>query len=65
VIWTEGQPYVIEDIPALRCAACAETFIENGTAEHLDRVCRQAADTASFSRKIEVPVVVFPEVARL
>lgn len=61
VVWHGSRPYVVEAIPALRCDACAETFIETATAQRLGRICNAADKIAPDDMKIDVPVFQFPE----
>lgn len=59
VVWRGGLPYLIEAIPALSCSACGEVFIDDRTAERLNRLCRNVLEVAPVDRTIEVPVVSF------
>jgi len=59
-IWSGEKPYVIERIPALRCAACSEVLIEGKTAETLKQIGHDVLNGGMTGRKIEVPVITFP-----
>lgn len=58
-VWQGGKPYVIERIPALRCASCSEILIDCATAETLRRICLDLPNHEIAGRVIEVPVIAF------
>jgi YgiT-type zinc finger domain-containing protein len=59
-IWSGEKPYVIERIPALRCATCSEVLIDGKTAETLKQIDHDVQNGGMAARKIEVRVVTFP-----
>lgn len=59
-IWSGEKPYVIERIPALRCATCSEVLIDCETAETLKQIGHDVPNGGMTERKIEVPVITFP-----
>ena len=59
-IWSGEKPYVIERIPALRCATCSEVLIDGETAETLKQIGHDVQNGGGIERKIEVPVITFP-----
>ncbi len=60
-IWSGEKPYVIERIPALRCATCSEILIDYETAETLKQIGHDVLNGGGMTeRKIEVPVITFP-----
>ncbi|MCB1333087.1 MAG: YgiT-type zinc finger protein [Roseivivax sp.] len=59
-LWSDGKPYVIERIPAMRCTACSEVLIDAETADTLKRIGDQLPKGTRTARKIEVPVISFP-----
>lgn len=59
-IWSGEKPYVIEQIPALRCATCSEVLIDGETAETLKQIGHDVLNGGMTVRMIEVPVITFP-----
>jgi len=59
-IWSGKNPYVIERIPALRCATCSEVLIDGKTAETMKRIGHEVQNGGLAARKIEVQVITFP-----
>lgn len=60
-IWTGETPFVIERIPALRCADCDEVLIDRATADRLTRIGQAPMRAHRAVRKIEVPVIAYPQ----
>ncbi|MGJ8604125.1 MAG: YgiT-type zinc finger protein [Marivita sp.] len=59
-IWSGEKPYVIEQIPALRCETCSEVLINGETAETLKQIGHDVLNGGMTGRTIEVPVIAFP-----
>ncbi|WP_371832274.1 hypothetical protein [Paracoccus benzoatiresistens] len=56
-MWRDGRPYVVEEIPALRCVSCDEVLVDRNTAEGLQVIARELPTGCKGTRRIEVPVI--------
>ena len=59
-IWSGEKPYVIRQIPALRCATCSEVLIDRETAETLKQIGHDLLNGGMTERKIDAKVIIFP-----
>ena len=55
-IWRGDDVALVEDIPALVCASCAEQFYDDDVSEALRRLSESGFPKEEAARTIEVPV---------
>ena len=58
-IWREGRPYLIANIPALRCASCNAVLVERDTAQDLKAIAREIPFARRSTRGLETPTISF------
>ncbi|MEZ5287826.1 MAG: YgiT-type zinc finger protein [Vicinamibacterales bacterium] len=56
VLWRTEVPTIVEDIPALACAACVEQFYDDAVSDALRRIAEAPPAPTRRSASCEVPV---------